>query len=164
MGAPSGRVATNTTIAATSTAPTAPARTSRRRLDAVPSASIASIRRIASSGSSGRAAGARMIERTAASSQVPDTPFSSCAPTSSKSIADPRTRSRTVEVVSTSAAPACPITRAAMCTPMPPRCPPMFSTSPVWIPTRTSTPSSWTARTIASPAATARAGSGNVAR
>ncbi len=79
----------------------------------------------------------------------PGTPLSSCAPRSSNSNPDPITRSRSLLDTSTSFGPARALTRAPMCTAIPPMSSPRTSHSPVCNPTRTSIPNACTASRIA---------------
>jgi hypothetical protein len=67
---------------------------------------------------------------------VPSTPFKRCRPRSFTVMSEPTTRSRTVLEVTTSPGPAVAITRAAMCTAIPPTSPSRSSTSPVCRPAR----------------------------
>lgn len=67
-------------------------------------------------------------------------PFSWCIPRSSNSRPDPITRSRSVLDTSTSFASVSALTRAPMCTPMPPISSPRISHSPVCNPARTPSP------------------------
>ena len=95
----------------------------------------------------------------------PSIPFSSCSPRSSNSRPEPATRSRVVELTSTSAAPPIDMIRAATCTAMPRGLSPEGrSTSPVCTPARTSSSSSSSASRMASPHRIARAGPSKSAR
>ena len=95
---------------------------------------------------------------------VPGTPFSSNAPRSMISNRAPATRSLTVCVMSTSAAPACPITRAPVCTTIPWASLPLVSISPKCTPPRISNPSSCTRRAETNAHRTASAGPSNTAQ
>jgi hypothetical protein len=68
------------------------------------------------------------------------TPFSSCAPRSSNRRSEPDIRSRTVLDTKTWPGSALDITRALMWMAIPPTLGPITSTSPMWMPARTSMP------------------------
>ena len=88
----------------------------------------------------------------------------SYAPRSSNSSPDPITRSRSVLDTSTSFGPASALTRAPMCTAIPPMSSPRTSHSPVCNPARPSMPSACTASRIAIAQRIARCGPSNIAR
>ena len=101
---------------------------------------------------------------TANSCQVPSTPFNGWDPRSWRATSEPTTRSRTVLEVRISPGSAAAITRAAMCTAMPPTSPSRSSISPVCSPARICRPmppsSCWRAAAQPSP----RPGPSKVAR
>ena len=94
----------------------------------------------------------------------PGTPLSGRAPRSTKPNSEPRTTSRTVLLTSTSPASACAQTRAPICTAMPPSFAPVVSTSPMWMPDRTSSPLARTSSVSRHAHVIASAGCSNTAK
>ena len=82
----------------------------------------------------------RAYNRWANNRHLPSEPRSSWSPRSMNPIPEPMTRSFTVLETRISSGPALPITRAAMCTAMPPMSSPRSSTSPACRPALMSTP------------------------
>src|SRR4051794_40268294 len=101
---------------------------------------------------------------TAYSRHSSGTPLSGCRPRSANRRPEPTTRSLTVLEVRTSPGPASDITRAAMCTAMPPMSEALSSHSPVWRPARISRPAIRTDSAMSLAQRTPRAGPSNVAR
>src|SRR6266508_64436 len=90
--------------------------------------------------------------------RTPSMPFSSCSPRSSNSRPEPATRSRVVELTSTSPAPARAMMRAPMTSAMPRGLSPALrSTSPLRTPARTSRPRARSSSRLAIPHRPARA-------